>query len=100
MKLQLHAAAASLLALALFSAGLAGAQRYKGSAPSAQDLMGGQIMLGFDSILQNLPQIKSGRLKALAVLGKVRSPTMPDVPTIAESAKWANVIKVAGIRAQ
>jgi len=40
---------------------------YKGSAPSAQDLMGGQIMLGFDSILQNLPQVKSGRLKALAV---------------------------------
>jgi tripartite-type tricarboxylate transporter receptor subunit TctC len=58
---------------------------YKGSAPSAQDLMGGQIMLGFDSILQNLPQIRSGRLKALAVLGKARSPTMPDVPTVAES---------------
>jgi tripartite-type tricarboxylate transporter receptor subunit TctC len=58
---------------------------YKGSAQSAQDLMGGQIMLGFDSILQNLPQIRSGRLKALAVLGKVRSPTMPDVPTMAES---------------
>jgi tripartite-type tricarboxylate transporter receptor subunit TctC len=58
---------------------------YKGSAPSAQDLMGGQIMLGFDSILQNLPQIRSGRLKALAVLGRVRSPTMPDVPTVAES---------------
>jgi tripartite-type tricarboxylate transporter receptor subunit TctC len=58
---------------------------YKGSAQSAQDLMGGQIMLGFDSILQNLPQIRSGRLKALAVLGKTRSPTMPDVPTVAES---------------
>lgn len=58
---------------------------YKGSALSAQDLMGGQIMLGFDSILQNLPQVRSGRLKALAVLGRVRSPTMPDVPTVAES---------------
>jgi tripartite-type tricarboxylate transporter receptor subunit TctC len=58
---------------------------YKGSAQSAQDLMGGQIMLGFDSILQNLPQIRSGRLKALAVLGKTRSPTMPEVPTVAES---------------
>jgi tripartite-type tricarboxylate transporter receptor subunit TctC len=58
---------------------------YKGSAQSAQDLMGGQIMVGFDSILQNLPQIRSGRLKALAVLGKTRSPTMPEVPTVAES---------------
>ena len=58
---------------------------YKGSAQSAQDLMGGQIMVGFDSILQNLPQIRSGRLKALAVLGRTRSPTMPDVPTVAES---------------
>jgi tripartite-type tricarboxylate transporter receptor subunit TctC len=58
---------------------------YKGSALSAQDLMGGHIMLGFDSILQNLPQIRSGRLKALGVLGRTRSPTMPDVPTLSES---------------
>jgi tripartite-type tricarboxylate transporter receptor subunit TctC len=58
---------------------------YKGSAPSAQDLMGGQIMLGFDSIIQNLPQIRSGRLKALAVLGKERQSVLPDVPTISEA---------------
>jgi tripartite-type tricarboxylate transporter receptor subunit TctC len=58
---------------------------YKGSAPSAQDLMGGQIMLGFDSIIQNLPHIKSGRLKALAVLGNERQSVLPGVPTMSES---------------
>jgi tripartite-type tricarboxylate transporter receptor subunit TctC len=58
---------------------------YKGSAPSAQDLMGGQIMLGFDSIIQNLPHIRSGRLKALAVLGKERQSVLPGVPTMSES---------------
>ena len=61
------------------------ASPFRPSALSAQDQIGGQIMLGFDSILQNLPQIKSGRLKALAVLGKVRSPNLPEVPTVAES---------------
>ena len=58
---------------------------YKGSAPSGQDLMGGQIMLGFDSIIQNLPHIKNGRLKAIAVLGSERSAVLPEVPTVHES---------------
>ena len=58
---------------------------YKGSSLSMQDLMGGQIMLSFDSLLQYLPLIRSGKIKALGMLGKVRSPTLPDVPTLAES---------------
>jgi len=58
---------------------------YKGSAPSMQDLIGGQIMLGFDSVLQNLPFIRSGQLRAIAVLGKERSTVLPDTPTAQES---------------
>jgi tripartite-type tricarboxylate transporter receptor subunit TctC len=58
---------------------------YKGSSPSISDLIGGRVMLTMDSLVQSLPHIKSGRLKALAVLGPKRSALMPEVPTIAES---------------
>ena len=58
---------------------------YKGSAISMQDLVGGQIMLSFDSLLQYLPYIKANKVRALAVLGKGRSPTVADVPTMDES---------------
>jgi tripartite-type tricarboxylate transporter receptor subunit TctC len=58
---------------------------YKGSAPSFQDLLGGQVSLTCDSLVQALPYIRDGRLKALAVLGATRSPLLPDVPTVAES---------------
>ena len=59
---------------------------YKGSGPSFIDLLGGQVSLTFDSLLQSLPYIKQGRLNALAVLGPKRSPLLPQVPTIGESA--------------
>jgi tripartite-type tricarboxylate transporter receptor subunit TctC len=58
---------------------------YKGSAPSITDLIGGRVMLTMDSLVQSLPHIKSGRLKALAVLGPKRAALLPDVPTVAES---------------
>ena len=58
---------------------------YKGSAPSMQDVMGGQVSITFDSLLQALPFIRDRRLKALAVLGPARSPQLPDVPTVGES---------------
>jgi len=58
---------------------------YKGSAPSFQDLLGGQVSLTFDSLVQALPYIRDGRLRALAVLGATRTPLLPDVPTVAES---------------
>jgi tripartite-type tricarboxylate transporter receptor subunit TctC len=58
---------------------------YKGSAPSITDLMGGRVMLTMDSLVQSLPHIKAGRLKALAVLGPKRSALLPEVPTVAES---------------
>lgn len=58
---------------------------YKGSGPSIADLVGGQVDFTMDSLVQSLPQIQSGRLKAIAVLGAKRSPLLPDIPTVAES---------------
>ena len=58
---------------------------YKGSGPSIADLLAGQVDFTMDSLVQVLPLIKSGRLKAIAVLGAKRSPLLPQVPTIAES---------------
>ena len=58
---------------------------YKGSAPSFQDLLGGQVSLTCDSLVQALPYIRDGRLRALAVLGAARTPLLPDVPTVGET---------------
>ncbi len=58
---------------------------YKGSGPSIADLLAGQVDFTMDSLVQVLPLIKTGRLKAIAVLGAKRSPLLPQVPTIAES---------------
>ena len=58
---------------------------YKGSSPSFQDLLGGQVSLTCDSLVQALPYIRDKRLVALAVLGTARSPLLPEVPTVAES---------------
>ena len=58
---------------------------YKGSAPSLTDLMGGRVMLTMDSLLQSLPNIKAGRIRALAVLSPHRVSLLPDVPTVGET---------------
>ena len=58
---------------------------YKGSAPALTDLMGGQVMMMFDNIPSSMDHIKSGKLKALATTGAKRDPSLPDLPTVAES---------------
>jgi tripartite-type tricarboxylate transporter receptor subunit TctC len=58
---------------------------YKGSGPSFNDLLAGQVSLTCDSLVQALPYIRAGRLKALAVLGPRRTPLLPDVPTVGEA---------------
>lgn len=58
---------------------------YKGSAPAIQDVMGGQVPMSFETVTVALPQIKAGRVKALAVTSAKRSAQLPDVPTLAES---------------
>lgn len=57
---------------------------YKGSAPAVTDLIGGQTHLLIDAGTVLLPQVKGGRLKALAVTGPRRDPNLPDVPTVRE----------------
>ncbi|RZJ20782.1 MAG: tripartite tricarboxylate transporter substrate binding protein, partial [Haliea sp.] len=57
---------------------------YKGSAPAVQDLIGGQTQLLIDAGSVLLPQVKGGKLKALAVTGPKRDPQLPDVPTVGE----------------
>jgi tripartite-type tricarboxylate transporter receptor subunit TctC len=57
---------------------------YKGSAPAVQDLIGGQTQILIDAGTVLLPQVKGGKLKALAVTGARRDPQLPQVPTVAE----------------
>jgi tripartite-type tricarboxylate transporter receptor subunit TctC len=58
---------------------------YKGSAPALVDVVGGQVQLMFDSIASALPQIRAGKLVAVAVASDHRASLLPDVPTVAES---------------
>jgi tripartite-type tricarboxylate transporter receptor subunit TctC len=58
---------------------------YKGSAPALTDVIGGQADLMFDTMLSAMPQVKTGKLRALAVTSAARSPAAPDLPTVAES---------------
>jgi tripartite-type tricarboxylate transporter receptor subunit TctC len=57
---------------------------YKGSGPMIPDLLAGTIQLSFENITTAYPQVKGGRLKALAVTSARRSFVAPDVPTMAE----------------
>jgi tripartite-type tricarboxylate transporter receptor subunit TctC len=58
---------------------------YKGSGPALTDLVSGQVNVMFANILSVLPQVKAGRLNALAVSSAKRSSAAPDWPTVAES---------------
>jgi tripartite-type tricarboxylate transporter receptor subunit TctC len=58
---------------------------YRGGAPMVTDLIGGQVNVGVDVLTGSQAHIKSGALRALAVLGKTRSEFLPNVPTIGET---------------
>ncbi len=57
---------------------------YKGSGPALNDLLGGQVESMMDQMNSSLEQIRAGRIKALGVTSKVRSPLLPNVPTLDE----------------
>ena len=59
---------------------------YRGEAPAINDLLGGQIALMFPNLSAVVGNIQAGTLRALAVTGAARSPTAPEIPTVAESA--------------
>ncbi|MDP2004394.1 MAG: tripartite tricarboxylate transporter substrate binding protein [Rubrivivax sp.] len=76
---------------------------YRGTAPSINDLIAGQVDATFTGAPAVLPHIKSGRLRALAVSSPQRIPSLPDVPTVAESGypgfeadQWYGVVAPAG----
>jgi len=61
------------------------AVHFKGGGPAVIDTIGGHSQISFASLIQNLPHIRSGKLKALGTGGAKRSVILPDVPTIAEA---------------
>ena len=58
---------------------------YKGSAPAMVDVLGGHVPVYFDGIVTTLSQVKAGKLRALGVTSAKRSPSAPEIPTVAES---------------
>ena len=58
---------------------------YKGSGPAVTDLVGGQVQLMFANLVAALPQVKTGRIRALAVTGQTRAAAVPELPTVIEA---------------
>jgi tripartite-type tricarboxylate transporter receptor subunit TctC len=77
--------------------------QYKGGGPAMTDTIGGQVHFNLGSLVQMVPQVRSGKLKALGVSSAKRVPAMPDVPTIAEAgvpgyevSNWWGILAPAG----
>jgi tripartite-type tricarboxylate transporter receptor subunit TctC len=70
---------------------------YKGAADAMTGVMGGQVQMFFGDIAGAMPMIKEGRLRALALSGEVRSPEVPDVPTMLESGVDYVVLTYIGV---
>ena len=77
---------------------------YRGSGPALLDMVGGTMDVMFDNLPSSMPQIKAGKLKALAVTSAQRSAALPDVPTIEQAAglkgfdasSWFGLLAPAG----
>jgi len=76
---------------------------YKGLSPALADLLSGRVQVMFSSVVAILPHIKAEKLRGLAVTGSRRLPSMPNLPTIAESglpgyeaSSWYGVLAPAG----
>ena len=77
---------------------------FKGAAESLTALLGGQVDFSFASLSSAIPHVKAGKLKGFAVTGAQRSPSIPELPTMAEAAlpgfaavAWYGIVGPAGI---
>ncbi len=76
---------------------------YRGSGPAMADLIAGNVKVMVDSLASALPHVQGGRIRALAVTGRSRTPQLPDVPTVAETVSpgfealgWSGLVAPAG----
>ena len=77
---------------------------YKGGGQAIIDLMAGHVQVGFQNILEALPQISAGRLRALAISTPKRSAVVPNIPTVAEAGvpgfeviQWSGILAPAAV---
>jgi tripartite-type tricarboxylate transporter receptor subunit TctC len=76
---------------------------YKGSSEALVDLLAGRVQIMFDGGVSALPRVREGKLRVLGMTGAERSPSFPDIPTIAEAGLpgysalfWFGVVAPAG----
>ena len=76
---------------------------YKGGGPALTAVAGGEVQVIFEGLVTVLPQIKAGRLRALAITGTARDAALPDLPTVAEAGLpafqvnfWSGLVAPAG----
>lgn len=76
---------------------------YKGGGPMTVEILGGQVELGVGSVALLTPQVKGGKMRAVATTGEKRATTLPDVPTVAEQGfpgfsaiAWWGILATAG----
>jgi len=77
--------------------------QYKGGGPALTDTIAGQVQMNVGSVIQNLPHVRSGKLKALGIGGPKRISALPEVPTFAEAGlpgaeatNWWGIVAPAG----